>query len=281
MKKDDYNRLFKLFPKQIWLIDKGDELKELISNCKKQEHKNLIFDLLEDFNFVNDTLFKEYLNLMADYIVNDSGFDMNSTQIVGMSMDSSPDSSQWVIQLLKPILTKKGWNNVKMSNNFAKGVRLLNNEGFNQIILVDEFIGSGSSVKGRIEHLERTKNPDIKYEIKACFIAGMEKGIAKVSEYFDEFKCFLPLKKGISDKYIGNKLVEELKNMDILENELLTKINDKELEKYKLGYNKTETLYSSDGNTPNSVFPIFWWPYDLKKQQRNTLLIRNEEGLGL
>ncbi len=281
MKKNDYNRLFKLFPKQSWLVEKEEELKELLSSCKKQEYKNLIFELLEDFSFVNDTLFKTYLNLMADYIINDSGFDINTTQIVGMSMDSSPDSSQWVIQLLKPILTKKGWNNVKMSNNFTKGVRLLNKEGFNQIILVDEFIGSGQSVIGRIEHLQRTIKPDIKHEIKACFIAGMEHGINNVINHFDEFKCFLPLKKGITDKYLGSKLVEELKTMDILETGLLPQINDKGLSEYKLGYNKAETLYSSEGNTPNSVFPIFWWPYDSKENSRNTLLIRNEEGLGL
>lgn len=281
MKRKDYERLYKLFPKQSWLLDKEEELKELLSSCKKQEHKNLIFELLEDFSFVNDTLFKTYLNLIADYIINDSGFDITRTQIVGMSMDSSPDSSQWVIQLLKPILTKKGWNNVKMSNNFSKGVRLLNNEGYNQIILVDEFIGSGQSVIGRIEHLKRTLKPNISYEIKACFIAGMEQGIQNVIEHFDDFKCFLTLNRGISDKYEGEKLIQELKSMDVLESDLLPKINNKELSKYKRGYNQTETLYSSDGNTPNSVFPIFWWPYDSKESSRNTLLIRNEEGLGL
>ena len=279
MKKADYNRFYKILPKQNWLLEKEEELKELLQSCKKEEHKKLLFELLEEFNFINETLLKTYLNLIADYIINDSGFKIERTQIVGMAMDSTPDSSQWILQQLKPVLTKKGWNNVKIITNFTRGVRSLNKEGKNQMILVDEFIGTGQSVQGRIDYLKREKRVDC--EIKGCFIAGMEDGINKIINEFSDFKCFLPLKKGISDKHSGENLVNELKKMSELESELMQKINDKELSKYHLGYNQTESLYSSFGNTPNSVFPIFWWPYDRLETQRNTLLIRNEEGLGL
>ncbi len=279
MKKADYNRLYKILPKQNWLAEKEQELKELLFCCKKPEHKNLLFELLEEFSFINDALFKTYLNLIADYIINDSGFEIERTQIVGMAMDSTPDSSQWILQQLKPILTKRGWNNVKLITNFSKGVRYLNKEGKNQIILVDEFIGSGQSVKGRIDYLK--KEAKGAYEIQACFIAGMEDGIKKIVDNFSSFKCFLPLKKGLSDKYDGEKLMEELRNMSELESELMQQVNNKSLNEYHLGYNQTESLYSSFGNTPNSVFPVFWWPYDKKETLRNTLLIRNEEGFGL
>ncbi len=279
MKKADYNRFYKILPKQNWLAEKEEELKELLTSCKKQTHKNLLFELLEEFSFINDALFKIYLNLIADYIINDSGFEIDRTQIVGMTMDSTPDSSQWILQQLKPILTRRGWNNVKITTNFTRGVRSLNKEGKNQLILIDEFIGSGQSVQGRVDYLVREARID--YEIKACFIAGMEKGIDSIKDNFADFKCFLPLKKGISDKYEGKELISELKNMSEIEAELMQQINEKKLSKYHLGYNQTESLYSSFGNTPNSVFPVFWWPYDKKKRSRNTLLTRNEEGLGL
>ncbi len=279
MKKADYNRYYKILPKQNWLAEKEEELKELLLSCKKQEHKNLLFELLEEFSFINDALFKTYLNLIADYIINDSGFEIDRTQIVGMAMDSTPDSSQWILQQLKPILTRRGWNNVKIVANFTRGVRSLNKEGKNQIILIDEFVGSGQSVQGRIDYIKRESK--VEFEIKACFIAGMEEGIDKIKSNFADFTCFLPLKKGISDKYVGEELITELRNMSELEAELMQQVNDKKLSKYHLGYNQTESLYSSFGNAPNSVFPIFWWPYDKKEIFRNTLLTRNEEGLGL
>jgi hypothetical protein len=59
-------------------------------------------------------------------------------------------------------------------------------------------------------------------------------------------------------------------------------INQYELKKYSFGYNAAEAIYSLEGcqgNTPNSVFPIFWWPRNVTGNQRNTILTRFETGL--
>ena len=61
--------------------------------------------------------------------------------------------------------------------------------------------------------------------------------------------------------------------MDELEDNLSQNYNGKELPKY--GYGKVESLYArEDGNTPNSVFPIFWWPFYKNQNVRVTLLTR-------
>lgn len=279
MKKEDFNRYYKLLPKQGWLSQKESELIGLLSTCKDEEQKRLVFSLLEEFQYVNRELLPVYLNLIAEYIINESEFDINTCQVVGMTMDSNPDSSQWILQELKPILSRKGWNNVKITTNFNRAVSKVNKEGLNQLILVDEFIGSGQSIEGRIKYLK--EHAKIEYQIKACFIAGMECGIDKVKNEFIEFKCFLPQLKAISDKLGGEEKLSAISDMVKLEKTLLSKINKKNLEKYSLGYNQVEALYSSYGNTPNSVFPIFWWPYDTKKNYRNPILVRNEEGFGL
>ena len=279
MKREDFNKYYKLLPRQNWLSEKENELINLLTSCKNEAQKDLIFDLLEDFHYLNSDIFTKYLELIAGYIINDTGFEIEKTQIVGMTMDSNPDSSQWLLHQLKPILTKKGWNNVKITTSFHRGVRKLNKDGLTQLVLVDEFIGSGQSIEGRIRYLRDKAKKE--YEIKACFIAGMEYGINRVSENFAEFKCFIPLKKGISDKYSSPKSERAILHMSELESYLLQQINKKKLKDYHLGFNQAEALYSSYGNTPNSVFPFFWWPYDRQKSPRNPILIRNEEGLGL
>ena len=66
-----------------------------------------------------------------------------------------------------------------------------------------------------------------------------------------------------------------------LELKLAQWINDKELYKYSFGYGNAEALYTMEGcsgNTPNSVFPVFWWLFDLKEKKRSTLLTRYETG---
>ncbi|MFC1510219.1 hypothetical protein ACFL49_00980 [Candidatus Omnitrophota bacterium] len=279
MKPDDYSKYYKLLAKQNWLSEKDTEFFSLIKSCKNEDQKKLVFDLLSDFNYLNSNMRQKYLGFLASYIINETGFAIEKTQIVGMSMDSNPDSGDWLLHQLRPFLTRMGWNDVKVTPKFYSGVKQLNKKGLTQLVLVDEFIGSGQSVEGRINFLK--KNAKIEYEIKACFIAGMEFGINNVSKSFADFKCFLPLKKGISDKYTFLESKKAIAHMRELESNLLQQIKDKNLKDYHLGFNNAEALYSSEVNTPNSVFPFFWWPYDSKKSLRTPILTRNEVGLSL
>jgi len=66
-----------------------------------------------------------------------------------------------------------------------------------------------------------------------------------------------------------------------MELRLAQTINNKNLYDYTFGHGGCEALYTSElclGNTPNSVFPIFWWKKDIKHKKRNTLLTRYEKG---
>jgi len=279
MKRKFFEKYYRLLPKQNWLVDKEESLANLINYCSNENQEELIFKLLNEFYFINETLLPRYLNYMADYIVNKSNFNIEETQIIAMTMDDNPDSSQWILHQLKPYLTKKGWNNVKITTRFDKGIRIMNKQGLSKLILIDEFIGSGQSVEGRIKLLNERATCD--FEIKACFIAGMETGIRRVKDSFSEFICFIPLTKGISDYFTGKEKETALSNMIDLEKTLLQKIDNKELNTYHFGYGEAESLYSSFGNVPNSVFPFFWWPYDVERHYRNPILIRTEEGLSL
>lgn len=279
LKKEDFSRVYGLYPKQPWLCDKEPCLIELIELCDSLEHKDLIIDLLGEFKYLDQKVLNSFLNFLSDCIINDSGFQEDKTIIASITADDSADSSQKVLDYIKIPLFKMGWSSVITVNKF-NGIPKHILKGKTQIILIDEFIGSGKTVHNRL----RSTNgwPKIEFEIKFCFLAGMEYAIKNIEDKGYEVYCPLPLKKGISERYDDSIAVKAIEKMKELENKLAQQINTHNLSNFSLGYNDTQALYSLEsclGNTPNSVFPLFWWPRYYNDKPRNTLLTRVEKGL--
>ncbi len=276
--KEEFNSLLKLHFRQAWISSKKDELDELINFCDSKKNKNLIFSLLERFEYLDTHKLNYIYDKLSDYIINESEFCEDTTQFLSMTMDEKADSSQKILDQIKHYFFKKGWRNITTVNNFNKYIRHYQN-GKVQILLIDEFIGSGRTLLGRIDRIKREIKGD--YELKCIFIAGIKDVVQKLSENGIDIFCALELEKGISGHYKDQELIDATNCMLDLENKLAKKINTKELSDYSFGYGKAEALYSMEGslgNTPNSVFPIFWWLEDINGNKRNTLLIRYETG---
>lgn len=279
LKKEDFIRVYGLYPKQPWLCDKELSLVELIELCETIEHKDLIIDLLSEFKYLDQKVVNEFLNYLSDCIINDSGFVEDSTIVASITIDDEADSSQRVLNDVKVHLYKNGWRDVKTVNRF-NDIPKNYKKGKNQIILIDEFIGSGKTVLGRIKNIKEWLNGD--FELKFCFLVGMDFGIKVVEELGFEVYCPLRLPKGISERYQDESKAFAIEKMKQLESKLAQEINFHRLETFSLGYNNTQALYSMEacfGNTPNSVFPIFWWPLYFNNKPRQTLLTRVQEGL--
>ncbi|MCH8490985.1 MAG: hypothetical protein LAT81_13795 [Oceanicaulis sp.] len=279
LKKEDFSRVFNLYPKQPWLCDKENSLIELILLCESTAQKDLIIDLLGDFKYLDQKVLNSYLNFISDCIINDSGFEEEKTMIASLTIDDDADSSQKVLDYLKTPLFKMGWSTAKTVNRFNSIPKTFK-QGRNQIILIDEFIGSGKTALGRIRHLNEWIKSE--YDLKFCFLVGMDYGISKIEEMGFEVFCPLRLPQGIDERYSREKVSDAIEKMRELENKLAQNVNSFELSTYSMGYNNAQALYSLEsclGNTPNSVFPIFWWPQNLNSSKRNTLLTRVESGL--
>ncbi len=242
----------------------------------------MVFELLENFDYIEQKSYSILLNRIAEYIIDDSGFQDTKTQILSLTFEDDADSSQKVLDQIKVPLAKKGWSNFKTVNRLGYSRKNVD-KGYSEIIIVDEFIGTGRTLKGRIDYLR--KNIEKPFNLKCCFIAGMETAIQNVITECDvEIYCPFPLKKGISEAFTGDDIEKRKNDMERLEKLLCEKINKKSLTDYSFGYGLAEALYSSegcDGNTPNSVFPIFWWPKDNKNVKRETILFRYEPGLSV
>jgi hypothetical protein len=277
--KEELIKIFSLYSRQPWLMDKEENFIELLLMCETSEHKKLILELLAEFHFLEFKTLNNFLNLIADFIITDSGFSESTTQIAAITYDDEADSSQKILDYIKMPLHKQGWADIKTVNRFGATIKNYN-EGKTQILFIDEFVGSGSTIAGRVKQLKNDIKGD--FELKFCFIAGMDYGIKNIEELGYEVYCPLRLPKGISERFVHPELETKTELMTSLEGKLAQSINSYNLPDYSFGYNKAEALYSlegSNGNTPNSVFPIFWWPRTKDGKQRNTLLTRFEKGL--
>jgi hypothetical protein len=277
--KEEYKKLINLFMHQGWLVHKKEALNDLFALGEDTTSKNLIYSLLERFKYISNDSYNLLLNEITDYIINDSGFEKEKIQLLSLTYEDETDSSQKILYDITNHLYSKGWRSIKTVNMFGKGVKAYNKHGKTQIIAIDEFIGSGKTL--RIRHDWISKNIVGEFKIVYVFVAGIEQTINELIKEGINIICPLQLKKGISEYYNGEELLIKQDIMLDLELKLAQKINDKELYTYSFGYGDAQALYSledNNGNTPNSVFPIFWWLKDKEERERNTLLSRRENG---
>jgi hypothetical protein len=194
-----------------------------------------------------------------------------------MTGDYSSDSAQFVTYALKAPLEKAKWRDHITVTNFQRAYREFNKNGQKHcnIILVDEFVGSGNTIVDRVNRLKHLfeDNGITGITIRVKAIAASSIGVNKAKEAGVDLTSYLVIEQGITGHYASAEAEKKLELMDKLESILSTSYKDRELP--KLGYGSTESLYTrDDGNTPNSVFPIFWWPFFTDNADRKTLLIR-------
>lgn len=276
--RKDFYKLLRLYSKQNWLRERKAEVEDLIKFCDKESQKDIIFDLLEEFSFLRQDEYQQNLNKVCDYIIGQSGFNEETTQIVALTKTESSDSGQVVLYHLRNSLYGMGWRKFRDVNKLGSAKKVFD-KGYSQVVLFDEFIGSGQTLVGRINELKGMLGNG--FTLKCCFIAGMKYAVDSIKAQGIDVFCALELKQGISERYSGQNLEQAEDDMLDLELKLAPWINKKELYTYSFGWKGSESLYSLEGcigNTPNNVFPVFWWMNDKNERKRKYLLTRVEAG---
>lgn len=263
----------KLCDKYEWLRERTKSLFELLGECKNTEEVDLVTELLERFKMIEEP--ERYLGYtgMAEYIA--SNFVVDKTLIVAMTKGHDPDSGQKVLQDLKTFLIEKDIRTKNFQNYFGFSPKI--NNTYEKIIVVDEFLGSGKTVRNRVKDMKTLDNIE---EIHFCLLAGVESSIRKLEMELPErvkIYCHYQIKKGIWD---FNTIIERFRKTRLMidmEGRLSQKIGTRDLACYRFGYGNAQSLMSFGRyNIPNSVFPIFWWPnHDFK---RHTIFNRDEDG---
>lgn len=257
---------------QPWLKDRQNPLIDLIDECEKENQQQLVFELLERFTFLDAPDFQKAIQGIADYIQITLGLGPDDATISASDNGKYSDSSQLVVYSLKAAQWNvPGWTTNSFVSNLS---HLVESASKGNLVLVDEFVGTGETAEKKVNWLRKElANTGSSPKIYFGVVAGMEAGLARVKTVVDGVFAAHELNRGISDYYPADEIQTRLDAMVELERQLGREGRRGKLKKHSLGYKKSESLYSrSNGNTPNNVFPVFWWDVRSDGSSRNPIL---------
>lgn len=280
--KKEFEIIWQLAFKHPWLQTKTNALTTLLfEDCETPEQLSLVIDILDHLNYISNNEYNSFLEDLALDIVT-SDLSPQNTFLVAMSGDSSADSGQSVLYDLKNKLSIHDWKGYRSVNRYDqtpkayKEFKLANSDKVVNIVLVDNFVGTGSTVINRVRRIKTLfkekgyPEPNILVKVLISTISG----IKNISEENINFVFIKEVNDKILERIYASDEVQVKKDlMRRLESKLSSSYNTRLLP--SLGYGESQVAISiQDKNTPNNVFPIFWWKYYLDGKVRDVVLHR-------
>jgi hypothetical protein len=216
--------------------------------------------------------YEESIEEIAKHLV--GSFNHETTLVCATTADTDADSAQKVLYDLKSVLAAMGLVTIKSCNRHDRAYSYKGQ--YSDLLLVDEFVGTGQSLRGRTERIRRQfrENSKPAPRIHAAVIAAMEDGISECERSLDSIWAAHKLKKGIYGHAKEDERAREYLAMNHLEDALEQTYNGIPLP--RLGYGSSEAIYGrSKGNCPNNVFPVLWWPTTATASKRKPFFPRS------
>jgi hypothetical protein len=274
LSRSGLSKTLKLHEKQPWLTKKSIEIEELRKICRTNTDLELVFDLLLRFKYLCGDEKQKCLKKIVNKIVSGWKLSPRDTVIVSKGFENYPDSSATVSYLVQPTFGKfQSWTR----KNFTLYTRdALRNSTFKNIVLVDDFSGSGTSVLRFLRWVDKVLSDENlpPKKIYVCFFSAMKKTRKAIGPLLgDRVYAAHWLKRGISD-YDAKKAGRRRDAMRELEKSL-SGLNPK----FSLGFEASEALYACENfNIPNNNFPIFWYDRGQYNRRRTPLFGRLRKG---
>jgi len=280
--KKAFEKVFQLAFKYPWLQPKTEALSTLLfEDCESEEQTQLIVDILDHLRHITIQEYNESISNLALDIAT-CGLEPKLTFITAMSADSKSDSGQSVLYDLKVELSKLNWDGYRsvsrydQTSKIYKEFKKINGDQSVNIVLVDNFVGTGSTVINRVKRIQEIfsqvnyPEPNILVKVLIC----SESGKKNIKEENIDFSYTYIVNDNILEKIYDKHQVENKKNMmKAIEAKLSNSHNERDLP--SLGYGELQIALSIESkNTPNNVFPIFWWKYYSDYRVRDVLLHR-------
>lgn len=270
-----FDRLLDTSRKHTWLRRRHERLEQLLASCASNDERLLICDILDRFTYVNGDYLADCLEKIGDRIVKIWGCTNDNTVIVAMDKSRYADSSSAIAWMIKPVLADLAdWDTNTIYKNLTDAINAV--EDGQKIVVVDEFVGSGKTLSGRLKWIsDELKKRGKSVEIYVAIVAAMEVCKQKDFSCAADFYATIWMKQAINDYCSGKCLDDAIDLMLGMESLLHPAYGNLQMKKYSLGYKKTQSAYYlENGNPPNNNFPIFWWKRMKDGTRRRPLLPR-------
>lgn len=240
--------------------------------CQTPASRKMIIELLDRFYYIRDDSLKLHLQRCQDKIENDWRFRGETTLVAAMHNDDDADSSQLIVQMLKAQFSdREAWAPSHFYNSAFKAANRAS-LGIENIVLVDEFIGTGDQARKVLKSIKDAMlRMSIDCNIYIASMVAMKDSIEHIAPLVTDYWSSAWLSRGISDYYVGDELEEAKCNMTILEGLLSPRRGNSVLQPF--GYRRSEALYKyALSTTPDNVFPVFHWKWLTGNTLRRTVL---------
>ena len=202
LNRNEFTLLFSLLLRQSWLESKMRAVLDLLELCDDRDSQNLVCELLDRFLYLRDAQYNEAIDKIHEQIFEIWNLHPESTQIVALTGDHHSDSGERIAYDLKVVCGAKGNEGVTLVNRYDRAIRHLSTHP--NIVLVDEFVGSGRTLSGRIHTLKQTfakQKPGINFSIRVCVVAGMSLSLDGIDQEGVDVFSVHRLNKGINENY--------------------------------------------------------------------------------
>lgn len=256
--------LIDLSKSKALLFENGnrDALTVLFSECQTDVQYLLLKELITNFNYLTSKDLEAGADKLVNHISSTWKLDGSTTLLVASADDDEPDGSQFFCKSVSTALGRaKLKHSVKSRLGYAFQDATLNEKPFSNIVILDDFIGTGDKLSKTVKRLQKSVAQGT--VIYVASLAAMSFGLKKINleTTCEVFSCHV-YEKGISDSFQDPTREEYISAMLELERKIIPPMAfpKKENEKcYSFGYGQSEALFYLEGfSVPNNVFPIFW-----------------------
>lgn len=210
----------------------------------------LLLSLLNRFLYVDSDGVFDAISKMRSWI--DETLELSSKNTYFVPKKTARlDSSSTLIGASQSVFAASSKNSWSRRNFLFDKREILNLNDRINVVLLDDFSGTGRSVKEFLGWFDSNKVENQQLTFYACFIAAMNETREYLSDQNITIHSLNWIGRGITDFYVNpSQYVDAMKRM---EEALLSARN------YSLGYESSETLFKAElFNIPNNNFPIFW-----------------------
>jgi hypothetical protein len=265
-----FRSVFQLMKSRSWLESRDNALIELLNTCETGRQQDLVLNLLERFEYSGSAELGSNAKKIAEHILNNWKLTSDKSIIVAVADKDESDGSQFLTKALtQKFPIKDGWGQGNFHSHITSVAALQTPP--ESIVLIDDFIGSGSKIARKIKWLREVySTTNSSPSIYVCCMAAMNQSKGVLDTLDVQYFSGIWLSKGISDFFKGDALIAATEDMKAMESKL-----EKLTPNYRFGYKKGEAIYYHEPyNISNNVFPLFWWNKAKEDSYRNSLFYR-------